>query len=65
MKVLRQCPYSDAAVHQNRDTVANCLQAVQVMGYHENRQPQTISEAQNQLIEAGGGNRIKPRGRLV
>src|SRR2546429_834650 len=56
---------NDLTVPQNRDAVAGRIKAVEVVGYHENRQAQSTLQGAHQFVEVPGADRIEPRGRLV
>src|SRR5258708_23416365 len=55
----------DLAVRQRRDAVADGIQAGEVMGDHEHRQPQCFLQCLDQDIEFARRNGIQTRGRLV
>ena len=55
----------DLLVDQDGDTVADSRQAVQIMGDHEDRQPQALLQAADQLVEGGRADRIEAGRRLV
>ena len=50
---------------QRRDPIAGLRQAVEVVGYHENGQPQSALQGPDQFVEVAGADRIEARGRLV
>src|SRR3954467_13438393 len=56
---------NDLTVHYNRDAVAGRVKAVEIVGYHENRQAQSTLQGTHQLVEIAGADRSAPRGRLV
>src|SRR6185503_19496350 len=55
----------DLAVGQRSDAVADGIEAGEVMGDHEHREPQRLLQCLDQGVEIAGGNRIQPRSRLV
>src|SRR5215207_4531223 len=56
---------NDLTVPQIGDAVAGRIKAVEIVGYHENRQAQSALQGAHQLVEVPGADRIEPRGRLV
>src|SRR6185437_1853479 len=52
-------------VGQNRDAVTDSMEAVEVVGHHEHRQPQGTLQCRYKAIEVTGADRIKARCRLV
>src|SRR3984957_9582315 len=55
----------DAAFGQHRDAVANRVQAVEIVGHHEDAQAQRALQGADQCVELGGADRIEARSRLV
>jgi len=55
----------DLAVRQCRDAVADGIQAGEVVGDHEHRQPQSFLQCLDQRIEIARRNRVQARGWLV
>src|ERR1700676_362848 len=56
---------NDLTVPQNCNTVTSGIKAVQIVGYHENRQAQSTLQGAHQLVEVAGADRIEARGRLI
>ena len=50
---------------QDGDTVANRVQAVQVVGHHEHGEAEGPLQAEHELIKGGGADRIEAGGGLV
>src|SRR6202030_1330406 len=53
------------AVCERRDAIADRIQAIQVMRYHENGQAQSLLKGADQVVEIRGPDRVEARGRLV
>ena len=54
-----------APVHDHPDTIAGTEDAVQIMGDHDDGEPQLFLQVQHQLIERGRTHRIEARGGLI
>ena len=57
--------FNDLAFAENRDPVADRMQAVEIMGYHKNRHCRSPLKGQDQLVEIAGADRIEARRWLV
>src|SRR6478735_7847192 len=56
---------NDLAVPEDGDAVARGIKTVEIVGYHENGQPQSTLQGAHQLVEVAGADRIEARGRFV
>src|SRR5438034_1949010 len=52
---------NDFPVPQNGDAVTSGIKAIQIMGYHENGQPQSTLQGPDQLVKVPGPDRIEAR----
>ena len=57
--------YHHALVEQDGDAVAHGVQAIQVVGHHQDRQAEAATEALDQLVIMSRADRIQSRRRLV
>ena len=55
----------DALLADHRDSVDDGGKRVEIVGYHDHGQAQSVSEVGDQRVERGGGDRVEPRRRLV
>src|ERR1700730_11514436 len=55
----------DAALGKNRDAVTDRVQAVEIVGDHENAQSQSALERADQFVEFGGADGIEARRRFI
>jgi len=56
---------NDLPAPQNGNAVASGIKTIQIVGYHENRQPQSTLQGADQFVEISGADRVEPRGRLI
>ncbi len=58
-------PHHDALVEEDRDAVADGVQAVQVVGHHQNRETEAVAKPLHEFVVMRGANRIETGRRLV
>src|SRR5579862_5154206 len=64
-EMLRQSADADLLVDQHRDAVADREQRIEVVRHQKHGEIEAGLQIADQLVEIGGGDRIKPGGRLV
>ncbi len=65
LKELFQRADANFLVHQDRNPIADCEEAVEVMGHHDHGQAEAGPQIPDQFVERPGRDRIKPRRGLV
>ena len=55
----------NGSIRKHGDTVADGVQSVEVVSDQEDGQLEPLLKRTDQLVEAGGGDRVEPGGRLV
>src|ERR1700704_4994056 len=55
----------DLTLAKYGNPVTDCIQAVEIVGYHKNSHCRSSLQGQDELIEIAGADRIEPRSRLV
>ena len=58
-------PTFDLAIDQDGDAIGRRAQCIEIVGDHEDREPQALLQLANQHIKFGGGYGIEPGGRFV
>ena len=53
------------AIAQDRDAIGDAPERIQIMGDDDDGQPKPFAQLLDQFVEAGGADRIEPRGRLI